>query len=512
MIKKAAFIFLLCLISFSWIFASQCPRRCKVIDFADEQSREGLSSIIESFKERVKTEYFSFVYWDDYEYLLSVEYHVFKDGINRPRWETDEQGRRRIVDQGPFKSHLLIGLWFVAGKPQDKGPGFGSFHHSFNSFVESWDSWSGDTDPLSHMDAILAKIQATPPLHEVAWDYERMPVTIEMEPETECAEYEEEVRINMKNSRDRKGRNAQPFFRSGCDNRFVFTAKHGKILLSDENKIGEKEWGSSADYNYYIYQAPSSDECGDCKEDTITVYNSCDVLDPDVHPCSQTRKNEKIYEMKIDIGCDWEGTIASAFKLSSCGDESLLTAMMPKSRYQGTTNWKLDVVFEMDRANERVKIYELKSARFDFVDQLEAEIIMQSEAGKIQTTGQDGAEVSGRELSPSECDLELIIDLKKKTYKIEGVIHVENIRVTGEGQFKIDFDPIQHDEKNKDEGTTDYREEILIEGKFSDDSPKKLEGTIDEIKELPPEFVEFTEALAGKTSGKIRWKLERKGK
>jgi hypothetical protein len=186
--------------------------------------------------------------------------------------------------------------------------------------------------------------------------------------------------------------------------------------------------------------------------------------------------------------------------------------MMPKSKYLGTTIWNLDVVFKLDRANERVKIYELKSARFDFRDQLESKVVLEGKAGKVQLTGKDEAEARGRVLSRSECDLELIIDLKKKTYKIEGKLRVENIAVTADGRLVVDVGPIQHDEKEKDQGLTEYEEEILIEGTFSKENPDELEGSIDEWKELPPDFVEFTEALAGKASGKIRWKLEWKGK
>jgi hypothetical protein len=474
-------------------------------------SNKGLAGVITSFLEAAKTDNFSFVYFETPEYLLSVEYHVFEEGRYLPRWETDEQGRRRIVEKGPFKSRMSFNLWFVAGKPRDVGPGRGSLEHDFVYLIESWDSLSADTDPLSHEAAILSRIRATAPLHEIAWDYERMPVTIEMEPEKECVEYDEEVRIDMKSSRDSEGRNAQPFYRSGCDNRFVFTTKHGKIVLSDENKIGDKEWGSSADYNYYTYRAPSADECGDCKEDTITVYNSCDVLDPDVFPYSQTHKNEKICEITIDIGCNWEGTIASASTMTASGEESLLTAIMPKSSYQGATDWKLDVVFELDRGNDRVRIYKLKSAKFDFLDELDGDFVLQGEAGKTQIGGEDRTEASGRNLSRSECDLELIIDLKKKTYKIEGVLDVKNISAKGEEELQIDMPPIQHREKDSSDHTVDYKEEILIEGEFKEDSPDKLEGSIDEIKELPPDFVEFMEALAGNITGKIRWKLEKKG-
>ena len=58
---------------------------------------------------------------------------------------------------------------------------------------------------------------------------------------------------------------------------------------------------------------------------------------------------------------------------------------------------------------------------------------------------------------------------------------------------------------------TEIREEILLEGKFSQDDPEKFEGDLDEIAEIPPEFKEFMEALAGKISGKIRWKFLKKG-
>ena len=513
MIKKSLFFILLYLTCFAWIFASDCPRRCKVLIFADEVSNKGLAGVITSFLEAAKTDNFSFVYFETPEYLLSVEYHVFEEGIYRPRFETDEQGRRRIVEKGPFRSHLLFGLWFVEGKAQDNGPEYGEFNHSFNNnqLVGSWDSWSADTDPLSHEAAILSRIRATAPLHEIAWDYERMPVTIEMEPEKECVEYGEKIFIDMKNFRDRKGRAAGPERGVEPANRFVFTTKHGKIQLSDENKIGEKEWASSIVYGHHRYQAPSADECGDCEEDTITVYNSCDVLDPDVYPYSQTRKNEKIYELKIDIGCDWEGTIASASTMTASGEESLLTAIMPKSSYQGATDWKLDVVFELDRGNDRVRIYKLKSAKFDFLDELDSDFVLQGEAGKTQIGGEDRTEASGRNLSRSECDLELIIDLKKKTYKIEGVLDVKNISAKGEEELQIDMPPIQHREKDSSDHTVDYKEEILIEGEFKEDSPDKLEGSIDEIKELPPDFVEFMEALAGNITGKIRWKLEKKG-
>ena len=481
--------------------------------YGDEQYLSGLHEVISAFRQAAKTEYFSFVDSGDFEYLVSAEYHVFDTDKYYPSHVIDEQGKGRVIQKGPFRSHLVMTLWFVGGKPVDRGSGRSGVDHNFTKWIKDWESWSEDTDPLSHKAAILSQIQATPPLHEIAWDYERMPVTIEMEPEKECVEYDEEVRINIKSSRDREGRNAQPFYGGGCDNRFVFTTEHGKILLSDENKIGENEWATSADYNYYMYQAPSADECGDCKEDTITVYNSCDVLDPDVYPYSQTQKNEKIYEITIDIGCDWEGTIASTFGSSAEGDESLITALMPKSKYKGITNWELDVVFKLDRGNERVKIYELKSAKFSYSGTTELDWKLKGKHGKFQTEGDWAAQVEARNLSPSECDLELIIDLKKKTYKIEGVLHVKNITEKFKGEVEVVVTPIIHEgQKDTDDQMIEHKEEVLIEGEFSEDFPWELEGSLDEMKTTPPEFQEFMEAMAGDISSKIRWKLDRKGK
>jgi hypothetical protein len=89
---------------------------------------------------------------------------------------------------------------------------------------------------------------------------------------------------------------------------------------------------------------------------------------------------------------------------------------------------------------------------------------------------------------------------------------VENIPGEGEGRLKIDVGPIQQDRKDTNEGKSKISEDIFIEGEFSEDAPKVLEGSLDEIKATPPEFQEFMKAMAGKISRKIRWKLGKKTK
>ena len=347
----------------------------------------------------------------------------------------------------------------------------------------------------------LAKSFMSPPLDDVLHDYERMPESCIIEPETEEVESGEEITITVKDINDSKGRISQSFQRvlakvekgeikngvKQYDEYSVFEVKNGKVEIQ--------------------YQAP--DECKEQTE-TVIIYNSCNINEE----MELALPADKIEEKEFEIVCNqWEGTIESRFTLDSSGDESLITALMPKSKYQAITNWKMDVVFKLDRGNERVQIYEIKSAKFKFSSTLEHEWKLKGKHGKIQTEGDWTAQAEARNLSPSECDLELIIDLKKKTYKIEGILHVKNITEKVEGEVEVVVTPIIHDgQKDTDDQMIEHREEILIAGEFTEDFPWELEGSLDEMKETPPEFQEFMEGLAGQITSKIRWKLERKGK
>jgi len=218
------------------------------------------------------------------------------------------------------------------------------------------------------------------------------------------------------------------------------------------------------------------------------------------------------YEKDILIKAVWEGTIESTFETGSKGDESLISSiLLDKGEFKGKTNWKMDVVFKLDRGNKRVKIYGFKSARFRFFDEVKGELELEEKGRKVTISGTDETKVRGRALSPSECNLELIIDLEKKKYKIEGLLRVANIPSEGEGRLKIDVEKIQRDERDSEEGMEEYTEQVFIEGRFLEESPVVLEGTVDEIEETPLEFREFLRDIAGEVSGKIRWKLERKG-
>jgi hypothetical protein len=407
--------------------------------------------------------------------------------------------------------HLGITFGFVGGKvgnPSRQREWWTQTYYNYFGDMILIMSVHTEGDSLSDLIPLMVKkIGEHKSIEQLMRQYEQIPVSAEVEHELDC-----EVRSDLVELHSLESGYPGLGYSPRLNVRVVVYAENGRIErgvpLEEDDKYKVVEF--SLPYpskSNFLYHAPQ----GEDKSDTIIFYNSCDILDEDVLPLPRTKKNKEI--ARTEIRCVWEGIIASSGKISSQGNESLITALMPKSKYQTVTNWKLDVEFKLDRGNERVKVYELESARFDFLDEIEFENVMQGEIGRSQMTGQAEAEVRGRQLSPSECKLELIIDLKRQTYKIEGILHVENIAEKGDTEYKLDMPPIHGGEKESDDQMTEYREEILIEGKFTgEELPEKLEGSIDEMKEVPPEFADFMEALAGKISGKMRWKLEWKGK
>lgn len=340
----------------------------------------------------------------------------------------------------------------------------------------------------------------TPPLDDVLHDYEGMPESCTIEPEKDEVESGEKITITIKEINDSRGRSSQSF------QRVLAKVAKGQIKNGTKNYAGDSVFEVKNGRIEIQYQAP--DECQEATE-TIMLHNSCNFNER----IELAAPASKIAEQEFEIVCNqWAGMIESKYTLSSKGDESLITALMPKSKYQAVTDWRLDVVFQLDRGNERIRVYELKSALFNFTDTMDGEVSLEAEAGKTKIGDKRSAEARGRQLSPSECDLNLIIDLKKKTYKIAGKLQVQNIQESIDGKLTVDYVHIKHNEKDSDQVMTEYQDEILIEGNFSEDFPDKLAGSLDEIKELPAEFADFMTALAGKISGKIRWQMERKQK
>lgn len=125
------------------------------------------------------------------------------------------------------------------------------------------------------------------PLNEYIWDYERTPERCKIIPEKEIVVANEEIKIQIKEITDRKGRTPQPW------QQLFVKADKGKILNGTPSydwRIFEVKDGSIE----LEYKAPR-----DCRkeEETILVYNTCDIG-------VWTRTEEtKIAEKKFNIVC-----------------------------------------------------------------------------------------------------------------------------------------------------------------------------------------------------------------
>lgn len=393
----------------------------------------------------------------------------------------------------------------------------GTRHYYFGDMIRIQTVWrKGDSleDVIEPM-----KKEFIEPIEQTMRRFEQIPKSAEIDEDLDCeAESSHTQYIDLESYESGYPRiggvPGDVLRQSDHYNRVVVHANQGKITngtpLEDDESYKVFKLSSHRNSGQLIqvhYQGPESED----KSDTIIFYNSCDTLYEEVLPLPKTSKNKEI--AKVELNCKWEGTIESKFKMDTQGDESLLSsALLAGGKFQGKTDWTMDVDFKLNRGNERVKIYELESVRFKLLEEGEGEVKMRKEGREIIMGGTSESRVKGRELSRSECDLELIINLQKKTYKIEGFLLVENIPGKGEGKLKIDVGPIQKDKKESEDGKDEFSEQILIKGKFSEDFPTVLKGSTDELKETPPEFQDFIEALAGEVTSKLRWKLERQDK
>jgi hypothetical protein len=432
-----------------------------------------------------------------YEKLLDVEY-VWKgtlvldrvDEIQPGYWEEGYLGKKNYVPQEAY------GDWTLHMKLVNV--------HFDEVAKEGQTSWTGSSGIGIEAVKNLAR-SVFSPVDDVIYDYEQIPWKCKVEPEEDEISIGDDMSITIKDIKDSQGRDPKPW------QRIVVKVEKGEI--TNGTKL-EKE----GCYAFLVgdgeveveYEAP--EDCKDSGTEEVTIYNSCDWGQESVVPLHITGMEKEIGEGEFEITCDWEGTIESTFETHSRGDDALISSiLLDEGEFKGKTNWKMDVVFKLNRGNERVKIYEIKSARFSLTEEVEGELELEEKGRRVAISSTDESRVRGRKLSPSECNLELIIDLENQQYKIEGFLRVADISSEKKGRMEIDVEELQRDERETEKGTEEYSEEILIEGKFTEELPMVLKGTKDEIKKTPPEFQEFLRDIAGDVSGKIRWKLEMKG-
>lgn len=306
---------------------------------------------------------------------------------------------------------------------------------------------------------------------------------------------------------------------------FYATIKGKVEILTDEGKkpapgakvrvyapLDDQEWETTADGDgkYKIEDCILHKDCSPF--DISAEYKEHEEETQYEGPLEEPDESYE-YEKDLLIKPNWKGTIESTYEMRSDGDQSLISAiLLDEGEFEGKTNWKMDVVFKFSRGNDRVRIYDLKSVRFEFLEKVEGKLELEEKDRRVTIDGKDDSRIRSRQLLPSECDLRLRVNLRKKTYTIEGLLRVLNIPSRGEGRLQIDVEQIQKDEKDSEEGIEEYEDQILIEGEYKGDFPWVLVGTSDELEKTAPEFREFLKDMAGEVTYTIKWKLDRKGK
>ncbi len=195
---------------------------------------------------------------------------------------------------GPVLSRLSIDMYFV-GPPQEKviswvtegdrpDQHFIQYHEN-KIFKMDF----GLSDPRT---SVLLRYR---PIEEkVLKDFEKRPTQCLVKPAKRIVNPLEEIEVVISGIQDAKGERSREF------NRLVVQAVEGKIiggesLLVDRDLKAFKVGNSDVTFTYRAPAAPKT------IEDTIYVYNACDILPEATVPMANTKMKDKIAEEKIEI-------------------------------------------------------------------------------------------------------------------------------------------------------------------------------------------------------------------
>ena len=243
------------------------------------------SSVRSRLVQTFTTEYFHMVHPDFIkkkpEYVFTGSYEA---GLNE----------KSDIDGQPVTSRFILELYYN-GNPREH--------------IRTWVTEKKIKNPIpAHFRSMFtnsdAKTRPDRPIHELLWDFEKIPVTCTISPEKDPVKPDEEISIDLTSFRDRKGQASRE------SNRIAVWAKNGRILNGEGCR-------SNPDFRIFTlkkgtikvqYKAP--DSCEET-EDVIHVFNSCDILDTDSIPLSETQIKDKISEkvIQLDCGGGWSGTV-----------------------------------------------------------------------------------------------------------------------------------------------------------------------------------------------------------
>ena len=198
--------------------------------------------------------------------------------------------------KGEIKSRLQVDLFF-AGSPEEH--------------VRTWTTETDNPNAkytlhknrmFMNDDAVLRKFY--PMELTVLNDFEKNPYTCDIKPEKETMNPGEIINVEITNIKDIEGVGSKAF------NRLIVQSPDGEIIggmpLNVDNDMKAFRVGDGT----VKFQYRASHDCTN-PENTIFVYNSCDILGDDLWPLAITEIKDKIAEKKIRLLCaDWSGTVS----------------------------------------------------------------------------------------------------------------------------------------------------------------------------------------------------------
>jgi polyhydroxyalkanoate synthesis regulator phasin len=284
-------------------------------------------------------------------------------------------------------------------------------------------------------------------------------------------------------------------------------ASGAKVTVTDSKD--DRTWEATADKD------------GKYKLEKVILHKSCspfqiegkhegDSVDDSYQgPLEQPDKSKEHEKNLLIQPAAWEGTIAYRWKTTAQKGQSLVTAIVPGGKYKATESWRLWVKFKRDRGNQNVEIFAVSSARLEsFASDLEATAMdMQNKGRRIEIEVADSASARSRKLTPEECSLELILNLKKRTYTLHGLLSVENIDSRMESSLRLTNTPGNYRDSEAEGGKADIKENINLEGSLEAIPPVLLKGQKDLLAELPPEMKDFLQTMGGSIETWMSWNL-----
>lgn len=287
-------------------------------------------------------------------------------------------------------------------------------------------------------------------------------------------------------------------------------------------KAPQEEWSATSDEDGH-YEISNVLLHKDCSPFEISAEHQGDRTEKQFSGPLEKPDPSYTHNEDLVIETGWEGTLET--KIAIVG-EAPLFAPFSDAKDQGIELWKIEITFEKVRGNERIQIYKTKSATLDYQANWSAYIEgfthKYNPDFRIDSKISKKSELVGRKLNSSECDLQLNIDKKKKTYTVEGVLNVQNIAGVSEEELKIEHDklPALNERRREVEKTSNevvHWMDDEIKGQFVEDEPILLEGSFKykaAIENWPDvkKFLELFQVLAGVKEWDeiVTWRFNRK--